>query len=241
MHIAEEDYYDQLNREFDQYDAVLYELVAAEGSEVPGQEDIVGSPLALLQGGMTEMLGLTYQLGAIDYTRENMVHADMSPEEFAESMQDRRESFLAMFVRMMADALARQQEVDDSASQQLMQAFFEDDPTLALKRVIADQFQDMERWLTAIEGPQGSTLIGERNKVALEVLSQQLAAGKQKIAIFYGAAHMPNLQRGLQDQFQLTPRDSRWLTAWKLEAQAVDTEDSADRPSLDQSRQPVAQ
>ena len=39
---------------------------------------------------MTSALGLSFQLDEIDYTRPNLVHADMTPDEFAQSMRDRR-------------------------------------------------------------------------------------------------------------------------------------------------------
>jgi hypothetical protein len=92
--------------------------------------------------------------------------------------------------------------------------------SLALKRLMAEQFQDMEGSLTAIEGPKGSALISDRNKVALGVLRKQIAAGKKKIAIFYGAAHMPDFDRQLRDQFGLVPVATRWLVAWDLKDKA---------------------
>ena len=52
-----------------------------------------------------------------------------------------------------------------------------------------------------MEGPKGSTLISGRNKVALDVLRKEIAAGKKKIAIFYGAGHMPDFQKRLRDDF----------------------------------------
>jgi len=53
---------------------------------------------------------------------------------------------------------------------------------------MAKQFESMESMMVSFSGPDGSTLITERNKRALEVLRQQQAAGKRKLAIFYGAA-----------------------------------------------------
>ena len=47
-------------------------------------------PISLLQNGMKDLLELEFQLKGIDYTRKNMVHADMSPDQFAESMQQAR-------------------------------------------------------------------------------------------------------------------------------------------------------
>ena len=47
-----------------------------------------------MQMGMKETLGLEFQLELIDYNRDNFTHADMSPEEFAESMVENDESLM---------------------------------------------------------------------------------------------------------------------------------------------------
>ncbi|NQU25293.1 MAG: hypothetical protein HQ567_28750 [Candidatus Nealsonbacteria bacterium] len=218
VHVAEQSYYRQLNKEFEKYDVVLYELVAPEGTRVPkGGGGGSGSPVSALQGGMKNMLELSFQLEEIDYTRKNMVHADMSPEQFSEKMRERGESVLSMFLRMMGYALAKQNKAGGGSSDmQLLMALFDKNRALALKRVMAEQMEDMEGMLSGLEGPDGSTIISERNKVALEVLRKQIAAGKQKIAIFYGAGHMLDFQKRLADQFGMAPVNTRWLVAWNL-------------------------
>jgi len=220
VHIAEKAYYDQLNREFAGYDAVLYELVAPSGTRVPkggaGRSD---SPVSFLQNAMKTMLELEFQLDAVDYQAENLVHADMSPDEFAESMQQRGESMLGIFARMMGYAIARQQGSGKASDAQLLMALFDKSRARALKQVLAEQFEDMEGSLLALNGSDGSTIISERNKVALDVLRKQLAAGKKKIAIFYGAGHMPDMLQRLRDDFAMKPTRTRWLNAWNLAAE----------------------
>ncbi len=221
VHVADKSYYAALNREFRKYDAVLFELVAAKGTEVPRGGGKSNNPVSLLQKMMKNVLELEFQLDAIDYTRDNMVHADMSPEQFAASMRDRDESVLAMFLRMWGYAIAQQgQETKRSPDAELLLALFDKNRALALKRVVAEQFQDMGGTLSALEGPDGSTIISERNKVALSVLRKQIAAGKKKIAIFYGAGHMPDLQKRLEKDFNLTPTNTRWLKAWNLQGKS---------------------
>jgi len=221
VHIAEKSYYEQLNREFANYDAVLYELVAPEKASVPKQgESPGGNPLSLLQNGMKDVLELEYQLQGIDYSRKNLVHADMSPERFAQSMQQRGESLTAMCLRMMGYTMAKQGQAGGGADGgRLLMALFDKNRALALKRVVAEQFENSEGAMAALDGPQGSTIISERNKVALEVLRKEIAAGKRKIAIFYGAGHMPDLQKRLHDDFGLDPVSTRWLVAWNLKSE----------------------
>ena len=126
---------------------MLYELVAPEESSVPRPGDPAGShPISLLQNGMKDLLGLEFQLKGIDYTRKNMVHADMSPDQFAESMRKRGESTMTMLARMLGYALTQQSESSDGASDaELLLALFDKNRTLALKRVLAEQFEQQRR------------------------------------------------------------------------------------------------
>ena len=220
VHVAEKSYYDQLNREFAGYDVVIYELVAPQGTKIPKGSKGTGSVVSMFQNGMKDLLNLEFQLQQIDYTRGNMVHADMSPDQFSQSMKDRGESFSAMFFRMLGYAMAKQgQGSDQMAETDLLAALFDKNRALALKRLMAEQFEDMEGELAAMEGPEGSTLISQRNKVALDGLRKQLAAGKRKIAIFYGAGHMTDMQKRLGSDFGLVPVSTRWLMAWDLKGE----------------------
>ncbi len=219
VHVGEKNYYRQLNREFRKYDVVLYELVAPQGTKIPkGGGGGSGSPVSALQMGMKDMLELEFQLEAVNYTRKNFVHADMSPEQFRKSMEERNESVFKMALRMFGYAIAKQAaDPGGSSDAELLMALFAKDRAQAMKRVMAEQFQDMEGSLMALEGPDGSTLISARNDVALGVLRKQIAAGKKNIAIFYGAGHMPHFAQRLREDFDLVPASTRWLDAWDLE------------------------
>ena len=219
VHVAEKSYYRQLNREFRKYDAVLYELVAQEGTEIPKGGGQRRSTVSMFQSGMKDMLELEFQLEQIDYTRKNMVHADMSPEQFAKSMKKRGESVFTMFLRMLGYAIAKQSAASGKSSDaELLAALFDKNRALALKRVMAEQIEDMDGSFIVLDGPDGSTIIGERNKVALGVLRKQIAAGRKKIAIFYGAGHMPDFQKRLRNEFGLKAENARWLVAWDLKS-----------------------
>ncbi len=216
VHIGEKTYYEELNRLFTKYEVVLYELVAPEGTRIPkGGRTTSDNPISMLQSFMTDVLELEFQLSAIDYTKDNMVHADLSPEQFAEAMRKRGDSFWGMFLRMWGYALSRQGDAAQS-DMQILLALFNKNRAFALKRAFAEQFQQFGGSLTAIEGPDGSAIIADRNKRALEVLRKQIAAGKKKIAIFYGAGHMDHFDARLREEFGLTPIQTRWLVAWDL-------------------------
>ena len=219
VHIADKGYYQELNKRFAAYDAVLYELVAPEGTRIPKggrKEKGASNMLSAMQLGMKDLLKLEFQLDQVDYTRKNLVHADLSPEQFVKSMRDRQEGFGDIFTRLLAYALAKQAQGGDGGEMQLLMAMFDKNRSLALKRAMADQFQEVEGMMAVLEGPKGSTLIGERNKRALEVLKTQISAGKKKIAIFYGGGHMVDMEKRLHADFSLKPNQTQWLQAWNM-------------------------
>jgi hypothetical protein len=218
VHIADKAYYDELNKVFASYDAVLYELVAPKDTTPkPGQRS--AHPVSFLQVTMKNMLSLQFQLDCIDYSKKNFVHADMTPEEFSESMEQRGESVMQIFLRMLGQNIAMQsRDSARSSDADLLSALFAkpEDRALRLKRVMAEQFEDMEAATAVLDGPDGSTIVTERNKAALRVLRQQLDKGQTHIAIFYGAAHLPDMDERLAADFQLQRNGIKWLTAWDL-------------------------
>jgi hypothetical protein len=144
----------------------------------------------------------------------------MSPQEFAEKMSERDESLTKLFFRMMGQGIAQQtkQQAKNgrSAEADMMAAMFSNERAVMLKRVMAEQFGDLESAMAGLDGPEGSTIITERNKVALDVLKEQIAAGKKKIGVFYGAGHLKDMEERLEKDFHLKRGETRWLTAWDL-------------------------
>ena len=218
VHIAEKGYYEELNKRFENYDVVLYELVAPEGTVIPkGGLERNRNLLSALQNGVKDLLELEYQLTGIDYTKSNFVHADLSPDQFSQSMQDKGESFWTIFMRLMAAGMVEEANGSGNASEvDILMALFDHNRALKLKRIMAQEFSDLDIITSAFNGPDGSTLITERNKAALKVLGQEIAAGKKKIAIFYGGGHMPDMESRAIADFHLKRAGQDWLEAWNL-------------------------
>lgn len=218
VHVGERSYYDVLNRRFADYDVVLYELVAEPETRLtPQLAERRDNPVNVLQGGMQDALGLSHQLASVDYLRDNFVRADMTPQEFMASMRKREESFAKMFFRMAGNALAAQSEDAGAGDLRIMAALLKPDREHQLKLAMAEQLFRFGGSLRALDGPEGSTLVTERNKKALDGLREQMALGKKRVAIFYGAAHMPDLQKHLEEDFQLRRGVVEWIEAWNLQ------------------------
>ena len=221
VHIGEKEYFSTLNQLFRTYDVVLYELVAPPNARVPQAGGRPSGAIGTAQQGLTKLLGLQFQLDQIDYTARNFVHADLSPQEFNRAMQRRGESWWTMFSKIMQESMARANEKPKKQSPELsfgdlFGIVFGSNRELKMKRVLADQFSNMEVLTTAFGGEEGSSLITDRNTAALSVLKQQLQKRSQSIAIFYGAAHMHDFDQRLRKDFQLQPTEAVWLEAWNL-------------------------
>lgn len=214
IHVADRSYFEDLQRRFDDYDIVLYELVGdPDDGERPAGTGL--NLVSLLQGGMKDALGLAFQLDEIDYERSNFVHADMTATEFSDSMKNRDESWAGTFMQMWAASVATQ---DPAVQQgQLLRVLLATDRQLALKRVMAESMIDQAGVLEVLAGEEGSTLITERNRKALSVLEESLAGGAGNIALFYGAGHLPDFHRRLTEQYDFELEAVEWLDAWDLD------------------------
>ena len=248
IHIGDRRYFQQLNKEFKEYDALLFEMVAEKddlgGEPVrfvdrgePVDDDGTTKPkepaakdaseesgfkagMAVVGGmqlGAKDMLGLAFQVDWIDYSAKNMVHADMSPEEFAEKMKERGESFFTLFMDLFVQGLKQQQANKNKAPNDLalLFALFSSNRELVMKRVMAQQFAESDV-LIELGGEKGSAIITERNIVAMNVLREQLEKGVKKIGIFYGAGHLADMSRRMVDEFDMKLVNERWVEAWDL-------------------------
>jgi hypothetical protein len=141
----------------------------------------------------------------------------MSPKEFADSMKKRGESFFQMFLTMIAHGMAQEADGRAPSDFEVMMALLSKDRDLKLKRILAGQFEQVDTLNAALGGPGGSTLLTERNKVALRVLKERLEEGDQNVAIFYGAGHLPDFHERLQKEFGMELDDVSFVTAWDLD------------------------
>jgi len=217
IHVADRSYFAEVDRRLADYSVVLYELVGEPG-RVSAPRGATPSMVGLMQGGMKNALGLAFQLDEIDYTRDNMVHADLTPDAFSASMRERKESFLGMMFRAWAMAMAEQGSGKTAGQDaEFVKALFARDRQRAFKRVLAGQLSEQTDLIESLAGNDGSsTLITVRNQRALEVLREQLDAGERDIAIFYGAGHMPDFETRLVEEFGMRNASTEWIEAWDL-------------------------
>lgn len=228
VHIADAAYYQRVQADLDSYSVVLFEGVAP-GKEAPTDAD---KGLGELQMAMGDMLGMTFQKDGIDYTRKNLVHADMNMDEMKEAMgggtinplgqfmsEDQLKN-MAPFMKMMAN---------------LGKSMMENNPAMRdqLKMQMARQLgkSDVNALAQGLGQKAAEVILYKRNEVALAKLKQQLETTKTgSIAIFYGAAHMPDLEAKLAEMgFNRTSK--RWMTAWQIGEGAGEGEENTPAPA----------
>ncbi len=220
VHVGERAYYAELNKRFKTYDALLFELVADPNVRLAKAKKDRGvyNPLSAMQVGMKDTLNLTFQLDEVNYAAKNFVHADMTPEEFAADMEQRKDGFLSMFARVLGSSIAAQGTPETAgADAKMLAAIVSQNRPIALRQVMAEQFESMDVQLSGLADSQGkSTLLTERNRKAMEVLLAQLKLGKRRIGVFYGAAHLKDMDRRLVNDFTAVRGQVTWLDAWRL-------------------------
>ena len=85
VHIADKEYYQDLNTQIEKYDSLLYEMVGGDPDKPLTKEDLAANkknPMRFFQLLIGGMMKLDFQLDHIDYTAKNFIHADMTMETF---------------------------------------------------------------------------------------------------------------------------------------------------------------
>lgn len=234
IHVGEKSYYHRLNQFFKKYDGVLYEMVLDVPKRVAHQNQVrqlLGrdkrepkidtgkagkDAVSVLQRKLAEVLELSHQLTVIDYGAENFRHADLTLEEFEEAMKAKERSPLDILKDLLAgDDEQGPPEYRELSKLPLLKIWAQgpdDEERAVLKTGLAAYFAQTKDISNEI---QGEVLIALRNERALEVLQQRLQRKDRKLAIFYGAAHMPHFARRLREMGYV-PISKSWIQAWDL-------------------------
>ncbi len=219
VHIADAAYYRELQRRFAEYDCVLYELVKPKGVE-PVYERGSGGLLEAFQRALKDMLDLEFQLEALDYRSPNFVHADLDAETFFRLQEEKGETPMSLFWKSFVAQWKLQASGKASRDPSLLEillALTAEDSARRLKYLLARQMEGMELMLAGLDAEAGGTVIlTERNKAAIAALEKAIGDGRRKLAVFYGAGHMSDLERRLRTDLGFRKARTEWLVAWDV-------------------------
>ena len=252
VHIADAAYYADLNKRFDGYDAVLFELVGdpaaltkkqeaarpletkESGKETKEDSSPGSGGVRFIQNTAGRLLKLSFQLDQIDYTKPNMVHADASWEEFARMQKERGESMMGLFMRAMKAQMSGELDnlpVKELDTFGLLRILMSRDSAAEFKIVLGKMFDQAESMTAIMEGEEGSAILSDRNAVVLRKIREVIAdPAKKRIGVFYGAAHMPGIEGMLINDLKAQPAGEEWLPGWTMPHEPVEAEKPAEKP-----------
>ena len=208
VHIADQSYYDALNKKFTTYDRLLFEMIGGERMGEIQKQGEKPSFLGKTYAAVARFLKLTDQKKAVDYSPENFVHADLSLAEYQALQKKRGESLLSFAFN--ASQAADQKKQPDTFS--LLTAMLTGNSD-KVKLELIETLGAGDDQIGTFAGE--SVIITDRNTKCLEVLDTQLKAGHKNLGIFYGAAHFPDMEKNLLKRgYRQTKQE--WLNAWTV-------------------------
>jgi len=223
VHFADEAYYKMLQKFFKAYDVVLYEMIAPKNSAAidPGN-----SFLSHFQHNMGKAMGMVSQMDTINYRCDNFVRADLTPNEVIEKFFEKNRGFWSAFKNSLSMQLTMQQcgVGKHMTGDAMIEAYRSKDKASKLKLIMAKELEASEKAFIKLEEDGPTTIIGDRNKAAIDVLIEEKEKHK-KLAIFYGAAHMADMEARLQRDLGFEKTGHYWFTAWDIKP--VKEEDSS--------------
>jgi hypothetical protein len=218
IHIGDREYYAALNDRFRNYDALLYELIAPKDAVISRQESERSGVISNTQIIMKNMLQLSFQLDEIDYGASNFVHADLTPTELSQSMDERGESLYVYFWRLFYASIDQYAKDPLGLNDiRMLSAMLSTDSDNTLKIMLAYEMTNLDTLREILGEDADSAVIGARNQRAIDVLQSQLDGGAKRVAIFFGVAHMPDMEQRLINQLDLIYLDTTWIDAWRLD------------------------
>ncbi len=231
VHIADAPYYHELNTVLAGYDKVLFELVGDPDvltGKAPPEEKSTEEPdfqfrvLRTLYDFMGKYLKLSFQLSEVDYKHARFIHADMNAEEFSRQQKERGESLATIMLRSMEMQMKGQfssesARMEDLNLAKLIYILTSKNGAAEFKIMLARMLALSESLTGRMESETPSVILSDRNEVVIKKLGETLTeTAGGKIAVFYGAAHMPGIAKTMMEELGFEASGEKWLTAWNM-------------------------
>jgi hypothetical protein len=239
IHIADREYYRQVQRILDGDTITLFEGVSNKKDDFKKQGP-VRRPEALYTK-MADALGLISQYEGIDYRREHFHNADLTQGEMLARL--RGETLTTPKPEgpdQVLGAPAKQAEAKYQALTEVMNgggltgvmaniglAFIKHNPrlraTMLLGIIGTDPTASEQAMAKQLGGESGRRIarliVEERNQEAVSGLRRFIGQRKagETIALFYGAAHLEGIEDALIRRFGYVPESTEWLVAVKVD------------------------
>jgi hypothetical protein len=175
-----------------------------------------------IQVQLAEALGLKFQLASIDYTKPTWRNSDMGADEVQSRLEESGASAEALFSLLDGSSLA-------SRLMSVLLGFVKANPQLSLSMKVmlvqtlgsTEDAMGMPARGMGMESMQAmmKVIVIDRNEVVFNDLKKVIDSEKQikTVAIFYGAGHLPDMERRLTDEMGYVFDHDQWLPAISLD------------------------
>jgi len=196
-----------------------------------------------LQADLARTLNLQFQLDGIDYDHESWRCSDMAIDQVERAMKEKGSDFSIVSGALAGSSFPAQIVKAILGMVRFADMLLDGMAVEMLKIMIIEMLGDETVMRESIRqfGPGfNEVIVEQRNQVVIDDLKQILETDPEvkSVAVFYGAAHMPDLAQRLLDQLQYEPAGE---TEW-IEAISVDLANSKLSPQeIRQLRQALRQ
>jgi hypothetical protein len=220
IHVADHAYYAQIQEVLEAHDRILFEGVG-RGSAESSPEGLSDLEFVdTLEHELRDLIGLEFQKDGIRYGGPKWRNADLTWPEVEKQLKEKNLELvpnfalaktlaplamkLLQFEKSMISASGHEQEFQSQLKRVMGRFLARTDEIFAMLSAGKEKWRD-------------EVLVGSRNAAALAVLDDELAKGTGKsFAIFYGAAHMKDMERRLLAAGRFTKVAERWHVAWDV-------------------------
>lgn len=224
IHVADKEYFESVKEHLDGLDQVLYEAVRPKEGEPSGHLLLLRRFYKILAGE----LDCAYQMEAIDYNNlpGHWEHCDMAEEEMAsfggllydEALTSSRlYGAVVRFATAQLDLL----EKEVTAARGAPGGMFTPFKRMAAERLVNAMGNPLLRQIQMLVPDLllgRGVILKARNKVVCDRLEEFTTHAEEnlRIGVFYGAAHLPDIEQYLKD-LGYEHRATFWQPAWDLD------------------------
>jgi hypothetical protein len=234
VHVGTRNYYTQVQNLLNAQDEVLYEGVKPTDSSVVAMKPEAGAPPSIYKI-LSDAIGLDFQLSDIDYSRSTWKNVDLSwqtitalNKEATKGKPDQLDMIKSAFepkgqmVTALTGMLAK-------ATPGTREAY-----KLMIVKLSAAGLGP------ALDPTTNEIVINARNRKVVDTISSVLAQpnAPKSIGVFYGALHLPSMEKSLATKFGYSEAESRWLTSATADPAKLDATGKQLIAAVDQMLKP---
>lgn len=223
-HLGTPEYYAALQKRLDACSVVLFEGVGL-GEALKQGPGALDRDLGI-QKQLANVLGLKFQLDAIDYRRPQFINSDLAMEGVKSEIHERTDKEPGAKSDDMFKTLMETLQGTGKGAEMvkpLLALLGGSDQTRETTRLIfievlgrAGEFLELAKTASPEMKDLFDVILTERNEIVLRDVRTQLARLQpgQNVAVFYGAAHLPEIAHRLAIDLHYAPAAEKWDTAF---------------------------